>query len=281
MIIDGYAHIMTESIVRDMGIGLQKVPPQLAEMTKRSVKENVETWLSAMDKFGIEKTVFMATASLNKDFTEFINSSSRFVGFAKINPKPYEPVATITTLQKEFENGMKGVKLYATGDGFDVGCADMYPFYEYCQQNNVPIVIHFGVTIGMRSNLMAGNPLLLSRILKDFPKLNFVIAHFGAGFFREVLMLKYRTDNLFVDTSGTNNWIPYQDNFLILKDVFRKAIEIFGPQKIIFGSDTRIFPDGYRENILSEQIKILDELNLSSADKEDIMSNNARRVFNI
>ena len=61
----------------------------------------------------------------------------------------------------------------------------------------------------------------------------------------------------------------------------KKTIEIFTPQRIIFGSDTRIFPNGYRANVLREQKAILDELSLTSQDKEDIMRNNAKRIFNI
>ena len=176
---------------------------------------------------------------------------------------------------------MKGAKLYPTSDSFDIGSKEAYEFYSFCERNNLPIVIHFGVTIGRKSDLIKGNPLMLSRVLSDFPKINFIISHFGAGFFREVLMLKYKHENLFVDSSGTNNWIPYQDNFYILKDVFKKAIQVFTPQGIIFGTDTRIFPEGYRENILNQQRGILDELNLTNSDKEDIMFNNAKRIFRI
>src|SRR3989344_2774380 len=277
MIIDGHAHMITESIAKSMKISPHILKYMNQEWAKHSVKEHVESWIDAMDKNEIEKTVFMATAHLNEDFTEFINSSNRFVGFARINP--LLPNA-LDILKAEYNNSMKGVKLYATNDGFDVSC-DCNPIYEYCEKMKLPIVIHFGMTIGGKSDLFHGNPVMLSRVLRDFPNINFTIAHFGAGFFRELLMLKYKQDNLFVDTSGTNNWIDYQDNPFSLKDVFEKTIKVFTPQNIIFGSDTIIFPGGYRENILKEQRGILDELRLSEKDKEDIMYNNAKKVFNI
>ena len=275
MIIDSHAHMITANIAKSMGIDPERVQP-MKELAKHSVEENTKTWLTAMGKFEIEKTIFMATSSLNPDFIKFINSSNRLVGFARINPSLPD---SIQTLQKEFESGMEGVKLYPTSEGFDVSCKECYPFYEYCEKNKIPIVIHFGVTIGRKADLQKGNPLLLSKAIRDFPGLNFIIAHFGAGFFREVLMLKYKTDNLFIETSGTNNWLPYQDNFLTLKDIFKKSIEVFTPQGVIYGSDTRIFPEGYRENILKQQKGILNELKLSQSDKEDIMYNNAKRIL--
>lgn len=277
MIIDGHAHMITENIAKSMKISPHIMKYLKEEWTKHSVKEHIDSWINAMDKHGIEKTAFMGTAYLNPDFTEFINSSKRFIGFARINP--LLPNA-LKILKKEYENGMKGVKLYATNDGFDVSC-DCNEIYEYCEKKKLPIVIHFGVTIGGKSDLFHGNPVMLSRVLRDFPRINFTIAHFGAGYFRELLMLKYKQDNLFVDTSGTNNWIEYQDNPFTLKDVFKKTIKVFTPQNIIFGSDTRIFPDGYREEILKQQMGILDELGLKKEDKEDIMHNNAKRVFNL
>lgn len=275
-IIDGHSHMFTESMLKSMGVDLAKFPRR--EGIEHSIQDNTRAWLEAMDNNGVEKTVFIATVSLNEDFFNFIKSSDRFIGLCRINPTLPD---AIETLKKELALGMKGVKFFATNDGFDVGAQDAYPFYEYCQANNIPIVIHFGVTIGWKSDLFMGNPLRLSKVLKEFPKLNFIITHFGVGFFREVLVLKYKCDNLYVDTSGANNWLVNQDNFLTLKDVFKKTIEVFTPQRMIFGTDTTIFPQGYREHILKQQMDILNELGLLEQDKEDIMSGNARRVFGI
>ena len=277
-IIDAHCHMFTAGIAKTMGMDLAKVPPAMQSMGKYSIQDHTQAWLKAMDENGVQKAVFIATAKLAPDFIAFVQSSNRFVGLAKAIPTQDD---AIETLKKELQWGAKGVKIYATNDSVDVGSGKAWPFYAFCQENNIPIVIHFGVTIGQKSDLCMGNPLRLSRVLKEFPKLNFIIAHFGAGFFREVLMLKYKQDNLYVDTSGTNNWLPHQDNFLTLKDIFKKTLEVFGPERVIFGTDTRIFPDGYRTHILQQQVEILDELQVSQTDKENIMAGNAKRVFNI
>lgn len=275
MIIDGHAHMLNYNIAKSMNITPKISRYMKNDFTNHTVKEHVNAWLSAMDRHNIEKTVFMSTASLNRDFTDFINSSERFIGFAKVNPIEKN---ALKKLKKE--KGMKGIKLYATNDGFDVSC-DCNEIYDYCEKNKLPIVIHFGVTIGGKSDLFHGNPVMLSRVLREYPDINFTVAHFGAGFFRELLMLKYKQDNLFVDTSGTNNWIEYQDNPFALKDVFKKTIKVFTSKNIIFGSDTRIFPYGYRENIMNQQLSILRKLGLKQESINDIMYNNARRIFRI
>ena len=278
MIIDAHAHMITQGMFKGMvARPPRNMPPKIMESMGHTVEENTKAWLMAMDRLGIEKTVFMSTAQLNEEFSSFINSSPRFVGFARTNPTLPNAVEI---LEKELKMGMKGVKFYATSGEFNVGAKEAYPFYEYCEKNRIPITIHFGVTIGGTADLYLGNPAHLSRVLGDFPDLKFAIAHFGAGYFREALMLKYKRDNLYIETSGTNNWLPHQDNFLTLKDVFKKSLEVFGPQRIIFGTDTRIFPDGYRDQILRQQQDILKEL-VKESEMEDIMYNNAKAFMNI
>lgn len=277
MIIDGHSHMFTKSMFKNIKIP-GKIPERFLKMQEYGAKDNLNAWIAAMDRLDIEKTVFMATSRLNDDFIEFINSSDRLVGFAKMNPTSDD---AIPVLKKEIEAGMKGVKLYASEGEFDVGSKEAYPFYKYCEEHQIPITIHFGVTIGWSSDLRTGNPLLISRALKDFPELRFTIAHFGAGFFREVLMLRYKQPNLAVDTSGTNNWLVHQDSNMTLKEVFKKAIEVFTPEGLIYGSDTTIFPDGYRDHILKEQTDILKELGLSKVDTDKIMYGNAKRIFGI
>ena len=276
-IIDGHAHMINLNIIKGMmNISESEIKRLSNEFTEKNAKEHKKAWLEAMDKLNIKKTIFMGTTHMCQDFIDFINSSERFYGFAATNPTEED---ALEKLEKEIKSGMSGVKLYPSQLGFDVGDAKCYSLYEFCEKNKLPIVIHFGVSIGNAADLRYGNPVMLSRVLRDFPKINFVIAHFGAGYFREVLMLKYKQDNLFIDSSGTNNWMIYQDSPLTLKDIFKKSIEVFGSKGIIFGSDTRIFPNGYREHILNEQIKVLNELKLTQKEKEDILYNNAKRIL--
>ncbi|MEM0200795.1 MAG: amidohydrolase family protein [Candidatus Micrarchaeaceae archaeon] len=280
MIIDGHAHFFNDKTFRGnipKNFKMTESMKKMADSMNHTMEENRDAWLSAMNKENIEKTVFMSTSSLNDEFTSFINSSERFFGFATLNPELPEAV---NILKKELENGMSGVKLYATNGQYNIGSNKTFPFYEYCENNQIPITIHCGVTIGPTADLFTGNPIHISRVLSAFPELKVIIAHFGAGYFREVLMLKYKRENLYIETSGTNNWLPFQDNFLTLKDVFKKSLEIFSPERIIFGTDTRIFPDGYRTSILNEQKRILDELNVSNNDKEKIMNNNMSKLLN-
>jgi len=88
----------------------------------------------------------------------------------------------------------------------------------------------------------------------------FVIAHFGAGYFRETLMMQYQADNVYMDSSGSNSWMRYQSHPLDLKTIFRQALNAGGPEKILFGTDSTFFPRGWRINIFEAQHQALTEL---------------------
>ncbi|MCK5152405.1 MAG: amidohydrolase, partial [Candidatus Thorarchaeota archaeon] len=128
-----------------------------------------------------------------------------------------------------------------------------YPIYEEALKQNLLVILHFGITIGTQANLRYGNPLDIQKPAHDFPDLNFMIAHFGAGFFREMLMLMYQTENVHMDSSGSNSWMKYVPYDLTITKIFEKALRAAGPERIIFGTDSSFFPRGFRYNILEEQ----------------------------
>ena len=50
--------------------------------------------------------------------------------------------------------------------------------------------------------------------------------------------------NVLLDTSSSNGWIKYQPG-LTLADVFRQALAVVGPDRLLFGSDSSFFPRGW------------------------------------
>ncbi|MGQ0549021.1 MAG: amidohydrolase family protein, partial [Armatimonadota bacterium] len=90
----------------------------------------------------------------------------------------------------------------------------------------------------------------------------------------------YHTENICVDTSGTNNWRLYVPGEPSLAQVYRDALRTFGPRRILFGTDSTIM-SGYRKMIVDEQVGVLDGLDLSDDDRGLILAGNARRIFGI
>ena len=153
------------------------------------------------------------------------------------------------------------------------------PTLEKCAELKIPIIIHFGVSIGVQADMRYANPLDLQPVARDYPDLNFIIAHFGAGYFRESLMLLYQTNNVNLDTSGSNIWRKYQPVKLSVMELLERAIDAGGVDRILYGSDSSFFPRGYRANILEAQLNASNKLDLSKKDISAIFGLNARRLF--
>jgi predicted TIM-barrel fold metal-dependent hydrolase len=82
-----------------------------------------------------------------------------------------------------------------------------------------------------------------------------------------------------VDTSSSNNWILTQPHPLTLAEVFHKTRAVFGCERILFGTDSGVFPRGWRKDIFEAQKQAMTEAGISSAEMEMILAGNAVRLF--
>jgi hypothetical protein len=111
-----------------------------------------------------------------------------------------------------------------------------------------------------------------------FPSVPVIVPHFGAGFFREALMAAEMCPNIHLDTSSSNGWMKYVPG-LTLAEVFRLALMIVGPNRLLFGTDSSFFPRGWRHAIYTAQRKALEEIGAEPAVTESIFSGNFDRIF--
>jgi predicted TIM-barrel fold metal-dependent hydrolase len=166
----------------------------------------------------------------------------------------------------------------------------LYPLYQAASELAVPVFMHFGVLkvtirdrLGLPNvfDLRYADPIDLHQVAIAFPQVNFIIPHFGCGYFREVLMLGAQAPNVYIDTSSSNSWLTYMPSHLDLKTVFEKTLQVFGPQRILFGTDSNVFPRGWREDIFQQQVDILHALKSPRESVELILGGNIARLLGI
>ena len=137
------------------------------------------------------------------------------------------------------EWGTKGIKLYPPLGYFPYD-ERLYPVYEYCQKNNLPVIAHCSPynpvhykgsktdiikllsvsqtpieTKGKSKKELCSNftnPLNYSRVLNDFKELRICLAHFGSEYMWE----KYLTE-----PGDENNW------FVIIKDMVLRYTNLY------------------------------------------------------
>lgn len=84
--------------------------------------------------------------------------------------------------------------------------------------------------------------------------------------------------NLYLDTSSSNSWIKFTAG-LTLDQVFTTAINVVGPDRLIFGTDSSFFPRGWNGEIHRQQQSALDAIGLSADHQKKIFGDNFARVF--
>lgn len=147
--------------------------------------------------------------------------------------------------------------------------------------------VHCGVlSVGIRKKLglpspfdiRYGNPLDLHGIALKHPRVPIIIPHFGAGMLREALMLADCAPNVYLDTSSSNSWIKYTPA-LTLEQVFKTALDVVGPERLIFGTDSSFFPRGWNAEIRRQQESALNAIGVSAAAQNKIFGDNFASLF--
>ncbi|MBI3793270.1 MAG: amidohydrolase [Nitrospinae bacterium] len=296
-IIDAHVHLITAGMINDARERGNALYPEFSDalashFLKRfagktpdevfggTIKSRAEAWLKAMDENGISKAVFLPISERLDEIAEFVKiAPDRFIGYAFLN-NPTAKSAPQALRKAVKELGLKGLKLYPPIQMFNPADKAMFPLYEEARSLGIPITFHFGITLAPLSDYRFANPIDLQLPLRLFPELNFIIAHFGAGFFREACLLAFHNKNISLDTSGTNNWRDYTPERLPLEEIFKRAVEIYSAERIIFGTDTVMNAlSGYRSAIKAEQEAIVNSLKISAEEKKLILGGNAARLY--
>jgi predicted TIM-barrel fold metal-dependent hydrolase len=84
--------------------------------------------------------------------------------------------------------------------------------------------------------------------------------------------------NIHLDTSSSNSWVKYHPG-LTLEQVFRQALDVAGPDRLVFGTDSSFFPRGWQRQVFDEQQRTLNALGVSRHDQEKIFAGNFERLF--
>jgi predicted TIM-barrel fold metal-dependent hydrolase len=162
------------------------------------------------------------------------------------------------------------------------------PIYELARAHGAPVLVHCGLFrvklrdllgIPRTADLAFANPLSIVPAANRFPDVTFVVPHFGAGFLREVLMAGAQCENVCVDTSSSNDWLPTQPGRPGLADVFRSAVDALGHERVLFGTDSSTFPRGWRQDLRETQLQAMRAAGLGSKQVEAILGGNLARLL--
>jgi len=256
------------------------VPYEPAAKTPEQVEANLTRWLGELDKHEIRLVNFVSANSNDQLAKIVAKQPQRFSGFAH---HPLLPGAGAELRRAVDELGLKGYKLL--GPRTEIAFEDerVRDVWEFCAERRLPVLIHFGF-LGRGGGVVSHprmSPLSLFEVARAHPEIPFIIPHFGVNTWADVLAMAWSLPNILVDTSGSNQWMRWMPYPLTLEDLFRKAYETLGPDRILFGTDSSAFPRGFSVRYLEDQLRVCYQINMHEDDIAAIFGGNAARLLGI
>jgi predicted TIM-barrel fold metal-dependent hydrolase len=242
----------------------------------------LETFFLQMDVAGIEKAVLLPIdcrrarkdgVSSNEQVAELCAGSQRFIGFASVDPLRKGAARELENAVRKM--GLKGLKLDPALQDFRPDARKVYPVYEAAESLRIPLLIHTGMSWAPETPLERGLPLHLEQPVRDFPKLNIVLAHFGWPWVWEAAALALKYPNVYLDTSCLYYDSPkefYQ--FVFTRQIPATVIERSLRNKIVFGSN-------YPRVEIKNMVHALKSLPLTEGCLNKILRENAERLLGI
>ena len=127
--------------------------------------------------------------------------SERVKFAANVNPHVHHPVDE--ELQRQLELGAVALKVHPVHAGLPVNDRAFYPAYEICQSLGIPVIVHCGTSTFPGARNQFGDPILLDDVLRDFRRLDWVLAHGGRGWWYDAAaFLALSNERVWLELSG-------------------------------------------------------------------------------
>ena len=244
-----------------------------------------QKWVTELDVNGVERAALMA--SMHGDEASVAaavaHAPHRFYGYFMLDATQADAQERVQAAAAN--PNLHAICLFPAMHTYSIADPRVVPLLEIASDSQLAVFVHCGaISVGVRNklglpsqfNLGFSNPLDLHPVALHFPRIRFVVPHFGAGFLRETLMLADLCPNVFIDTSSSNHWMRYEE--LDLRMVVHRTIEVVGFSRLLFGTDSSFFPRGWHAAIFEQQAKTLYELGFDQLEASKILRSNLEAV---
>ena len=191
--------------------------------------------------------------------SEVAASNGAFTGLGALHPDSEQ-------LERDFDElvalGLSGVKLHPDFQRFAADSTKAMDIYGLCSEAGLPVLVHTG-----DCRFDYSNPNRIARILRTFPHLRFIGAHFGGwSVWDEAAQVLSGFDNIVVDASSTF--------YAVGPDKGRELIRKWGADRVMFGTDYPMWDP-------QPDIDCLLEMKLAEDDYRRIFWDTAAHVFGL
>jgi hypothetical protein len=241
-------HTWSRTIISEKDLEARRIAAK-RQGIEPQLDSTIEDLRSAMKESNIEKAVILPIDSgLNqrmpltlKEKTDWhadeVKGDPDIITCVGLDPRRGEE--GLVELQRAVqEKDCRGWKMYPP-NGFYPDEDRFYPYYEFCTEHNIPIIIHTGFTSRFK-HVKYAKPVYVDKVAADFPSLKIILAHAGTPWENEALMVAAKNPNISIDLSG---WQIYASRvpmklYQLIADA--KLARVF-PSRVIWGSDFPLF----------------------------------------
>ena len=279
MSIDVHVHPWTRAFMKKNGPIMKACDFFRLDIAK--LPQTTDQLLEEMDQAGVARAVILGQDTHATGDPAFRNytlrnddvagiarrSKDRLIPFAGVDPNAgKESLLELKRATKKL--GMRGLKVHSSATSVYLNDRRlMYPIYEFCQEEKLPILFHTGTTGLGDCEIKYSKTELLDEVCQSFPDLKVVMAHFGWPWPEVAVAIALRSPNVFIDVSGWKpkylppSILPYLNG--ILQDRF------------LFGTDYPML----RQKEWMEDFKANLEPRLKPGVGEKLLSSNAKRLL--
>ena len=283
-VFDAHTHFFSwrffQSLAAQSGRSVEEIGASLGwQLPPEDPAELAHAWSAELDSHAVARAALIA--SFPGDEVSVLAAKAacpgRFWAFAMVNP---------LAENASVADGLDAVCLFPAMHRYPIHDPKAQPILDQAAALGCAVFVHCGVlSVGVRKKLgltspfdmRFSNPIDLHAVALNYPQIRFIVPHFGAGYLREALMLADLCPNVYLDTSSSNSWMRYDG--LDLRTVFRRALDVAGAGRLLFGTDSSFFPRGWVEPVFEQQGRTLYELGISSSDAQLIFGGNLERIL--
>jgi len=215
--LDFHVHPWTRAFMRKNGpimkacrffkLDVSKLPSTIGEL------------LDEMDAADVSRAVILGQdthATRNPNFRHYTlrndhlaelasKSQGKLIPFAGVDPNA--GAEAVTELRRAVKKlGFRGLKIHSSANSvYPNDEVTMDPIYEFCQEEEIPILFHTGTTGLGDCEIKYSKPEFLDEVCQRHPDLKVVMAHFGWPWSDVTVAVALRNPNVFIDISG---WKP-------------------------------------------------------------------------
>lgn len=297
-VVDAHAHFFSHRLFEVLAGQLPEAPPRTRLYDVLGTKLPFDfppedpallgkRWVEELERHEVARSVLIASVPGDEASVAaaFRAHPERIIPYFMLNPKAPDAVGRTRRALEELE--CRGICLFPAMHHFYVWEKELLPIFELAAECGAVVFVHCGLLkvgirdkMGLRSpfDMRYASPIELSGVARAFDTIPFVVPHFGAGFFRELLLVASECGNVYTDTSSGNAWMERLPEPMTLARVFERALAVLGPERILYGSDSSFFPRGFVKDHLTHQLEVVRELGVSTENAALLFGGNLERL---